>query len=815
MHFKVDEVLLIENLTYLEDIPPLTTPLAHTGHTVEQMLDSIDMELIDMDREYASFVNGAHWEKMFNAIRKNKDLLETKIIDAHLDTAFGGGLGLSMVLINEKKGEAVVAFRGTALNEWTDDFLGANQIDSLQQINALEWYRKVYREYDLDRYYITITGHSKGGNKAKYITILNDTIDRCVSFDGQGFSDKFMDYYKKEILANQHKIHNHNIDFDYVNILMNDIGERTYYIGFDYGKGGFAEAHCPNKFFNFREDCSYTIEPNPDGQRPEMQILRSFIHSMIRSAVTDKDRSKNNYLVGSIVEKAFGIGSEMSTPEFISYLCDKISDEEYADNTAYLMAFVIKYSKENDKFLSSIKNIMTFFKMDAVAGTIDIIEDLLNSKKLGLLLGVSNFLITHVNKVVVKKIQSMAKKKYDIDLSKEQISRVLNLVSIVRDMLNTLELDFNGSSIEVDEKDLVVNDEDLLKDLNIVILVGGLSLERNISLHTGYMIYNELKKQGENVILLDAYMGYSDEELKIKDAFKNPEKYTMDFNEIEDDIPDLWAIKKRRIFQSNSYFGPNVLEICKQSDLVFLALNGSDGENGKIQSTFDLLGIDYTGNDYSSSARSSDKTLSRLLFKENNINSPIGYSIKKDNEIKYPRDYNLSYPVILKPNAIGIGIGTTAVIDDNGFNKALSEAFKWDDEIIVEEYITGREFSVSTINYEPSPVLEVLPLNTRDEGVGVSLKGIKAKRCPAVIDDNLSNKLKNLAIQVSKLFNLTVYSQVDFIVTENNEIYCLECNSMPKLSPYSHFSQALLEGNIDYSELCKRIMLSSLKKQIK
>ena len=84
---------------------------------------------------------GSDWKNMFMAIRNNKALLKTKIVDAHLDQAFGGGLGLSVVYINEENNEAIVAYRGTASAEWTDDFLGANLIDSLQQINALEWYK--------------------------------------------------------------------------------------------------------------------------------------------------------------------------------------------------------------------------------------------------------------------------------------------------------------------------------------------------------------------------------------------------------------------------------------------------------------------------------------------------------------------------------------------------------------------------------------------------------------------------------------------------------------------------------------------------
>ena len=237
----------------------------------------------------------------------------------------------------------------------------------------------------------------------------------------------------------------------------------------------------------------------------------------------------------------------------------------------------------------------------------------------------------------------------------------------------------------------------------------------------------------------------------------------------------------------------------------------SDGENGKLQSAFDLLGIDYTGNDYLSSSKSSNKILTKALLEEHNIPTPKGYSLRKGEKIVYPSFYNLNYPIIVKPNSLGFGIGIKAVIDDKSFELAVDEAFKWDDEIIIEEYLIGKEFSVSTLNYEPFPVLEVLPLNTKDDLIGMNLNGIKSKRCPAEIDKSLSDKLIDYAIKASKLLKLKAYSKIDFIVKGNN-IYCIECNSLPALGPYSHFAASALEANIDYSSLIKKIIEMSLNK---
>ncbi len=804
MLFKIDEVLLLENLTYVADAYPFTSILRAKDKTLEQYLNEIDMEAIDDDVDYASYIVGRQWKQMIYAIKKNANLSKTKIIDTHLDTAYGGGGGISVIYVNEDNKECVVAFRGTANNEWIDDFLGANQVDSLQQINALEWYKMVYDKYDLSKYTITITGHSKGGNKAKYITILNNTVDRCISFDGQGFSDKFMDNYKKEIVLRQNVIENHNIDFDYVNILMNDIGNRTYYVGFDYGRGGFAEAHCPNRFFNFKEDNSYSILVNKDGQRPELKVLNRFINSMIRSAVNDIERSKNNKLVGMLVEKAFSIGTDdNTTANYISYLCDMIGDPKYSENTAYLLTFTIKYSKIDPQFLGALKSIMDYFNAQGIVKVIDMLEELVNSKKLTALLGLSNFLINHVNGIVVKKIQSIAKKKYDVDLSKEQIQRVLQIVCIVRGMMKTLELNMDGSGLTVSEYNEDDEKFELPDNLNIVVLAGGLSNLRNMSINTGYMVKNALKEKGHNVILLDSYMGYDEEEIIIDDPFNDTDKYSLEVNSISEEPVDLWAVKKRRTDQSSSFFGPNVIQICKKADIVFIALHSSSGETGKVQATFDLLDIDYTGCDYFSGAICANKVVTKNILKENNIKAVNSYIVGFDNDIE-PINHNMNYPVIIKPNTTVLNTTSIIAYDKEGFLNGIKKALSFKCDVIVEEYIEGRVFSVGILDKKALPVLEILPLNSRSKDPNVRVNGIKASMCPAKIDNDLENKLKDQALKIANILGLKRYSNITFIV--NDDIVCYSCDSLPQLDQYSHMAIMAKAAGISFNDFCEKIV---------
>lgn len=806
MYFSMAEILLLENLTYLCDTKPLTDIMDLKGKTVAEVISDVNLDELEEDKDYASFMTGHDWKNIFLAIQRNPLLLKCYIAETHLDTAFGGGGGKSAVFLSEENKEAVVAFRGTADREWKDDFEGGNTIDSLQQINALEWYKRVYDELELEDYLVTVTGHSKGGNKAKYITILNDTPDRCISFDGQGFSDRFMNHYCNRIFKRQQLIENHNVDYDYVNILLNDIGSKVYYVGFDYGKGGFAEAHCPNTFFNFGENGEFTLKVNPNGQRPEMQILDQFINSMARSIPEEKEKDETMEVVGMVIEEIFSVQDSTALTRFIDFLFDLVGSEKYADNLAYEIAFCIKYAREVPDFLGALRNIMTHFRMEEVVKLVDMLQYILHSKLMEASWKVSNFLIVHVNDFTARNVQAICKKKFKIDLTQEQVKKLLALVCMVKEVLKTLQLHLDGSDIVLEPVDQ--NEDFVLPEkMNIVVLTGGLSNERNVSFLSGKMVYDTLKKRGNHVILMDAFMGFGDCEQYIENAFENPEQYSLVLEEISTEIPDLWAVKKRRKDKSNSYFGPNVLSICRQADLVFIALQGANGENGKVQATFDLLGIDYTGCDHFGSALSSNKSVSKQVMIHNGISVPKGVCISEDEMNVDPETFGLRYPMIIKPCNGGIGLGISAVNDFLAYKKALKAAFKWENEIIVEEYVPGREFSVGILNGKAFPVLEILPTEDVKDYRGIRRR---SNICPADIPEELAEELTRAAEKAAKCLGLAVISKVDFIVREDGSYVCLECDSLPDLTPDSQMIVSAAAAGISSEELCHRLMEAAL-----
>ena len=164
--------------------------------------------------------------------------------------------------------------------------------------------------------------------------------------------------------------------------------------------------------------------------------------------------------------------------------------------------------------------------------------------------------------------------------------------------------------------------------MKIVVLAGGLSTERDVSLSTGSMVSRALRQKGHQVLLLDVFMGYGKAGDPLTDIFETVPD-TIRVSGVPETAPDLEKIRAMREDTSDCLFGPNVIELCRMADIVFLALHGENGEDGRIQAAFDLFGIRYTGSNYLSSAIAMNKRLSKRFFSECGIPTPKGISMKK------------------------------------------------------------------------------------------------------------------------------------------------------------------------------------------
>ena len=182
--------------------------------------------------------------------------------------------------------------------------------------------------------------------------------------------------------------------------------------------------------------------------------------------------------------------------------------------------------------------------------------------------------------------------------------------------------------------------------MKIVVLAGGTSTERDVSLSSGSKIYYALKASGHHAILLDVYLGLETEAPVTDALFESPVDWAEDIQAVSESHPDLSNLKNQRKDGGRSMFGPNVLALCELADIVFLGLHGANGEDGRIQAAFDLMGIRYTGSGYLSSALAMDKSLSKQLFREAGIPAPAGISLKYGQTVD---PASVPYPCMVKP----------------------------------------------------------------------------------------------------------------------------------------------------------------------
>lgn len=326
--------------------------------------------------------------------------------------------------------------------------------------------------------------------------------------------------------------------------------------------------------------------------------------------------------------------------------------------------------------------------------------------------------------------------------------------------------------------------------MNIIVLAGGLSPEREVSLVSGSQIAKALIKKGHSICLIDLYYGIDNiNNLLFTDNIDDIRHYTINKN-----APD-------NIISDNA-IGNNVIEACKLADVVYLALHGDIGENGKLQALLDLNNIKYTGSDYDGCCLSMNKNISKLIVRQNKIKT-ANWCINEFNG-------NLNFPCVVKPNNCGSSIGVSIVNNMADLYMALSDAKKYDKEIIIEEYIAGREFSVGILDNKPLPPIEI-KVNKGFYDYNNKYQGITEEICPADISSALSQQLQIAAMTIHKLLHLKFYSRIDFIVNDEGDIYFLEANSLPGMTPTSLLPQEAAVIGIHYNELCHKIVMNAFE----
>jgi D-alanine-D-alanine ligase len=348
--------------------------------------------------------------------------------------------------------------------------------------------------------------------------------------------------------------------------------------------------------------------------------------------------------------------------------------------------------------------------------------------------------------------------------------------------------------------------------MKIVVLCGGLSSERDVSLASGAAVTKALRGRGHAAAPVDLYFGYKWEYANPGEVFTR-EQAVADAA-IGDAAPDIKAIERMRLGGA-ARIGGGVIDICRAADIVFIALHGQDGEDGKIQALFDLLGIKYTGTGALGSALGMDKALSKYAFYCNGVRSPYGEIMTKESAAKGGGYKNRRFPLVVKPLSRGSSVGVTIADDMRGYREAIQYALRYDDSIIAERYISGREFSVGILRGRALPVIEICPKSKFFDYRSKYQSNLTDERCPADIPEKLEQELCRIAKRVFKALRFEVYARIDFIVenfAHNNRIWCLEGNTVPGLTPVSLLPKEAAAAGVSYEDLCEAIVKGSMRK---
>ena len=346
--------------------------------------------------------------------------------------------------------------------------------------------------------------------------------------------------------------------------------------------------------------------------------------------------------------------------------------------------------------------------------------------------------------------------------------------------------------------------------MKVLILAGGTSTERDVSFVTGKMVYKALVKRGHNVILTDVYYGLSDEIIKgdFKGAFELDTDWSKDIAQVSENAPKLKEIIANRPASSDGYFGLNILSLAKEADIVFLGLHGENGENGKIQAAFDLLGIKYTGTGYLSSALAMDKAFTKSVFVQNSVPTPEYFVINPGGSIRYPEEY----PVVVKTACGGSSVGVYIANDKADYENAVKNAEEYGSEIIVEKYIKGREFSIGVVDGEAYPIIEIAPVSGFYDYKNKYQAGSTIETCPAQLSEEITKGMQQAACRAYEALSMESYARMDFMMNENGEYFCLEANTLPGMTPTSLLPQEAAARGESFEELCDKIIKVSLKK---
>jgi len=345
--------------------------------------------------------------------------------------------------------------------------------------------------------------------------------------------------------------------------------------------------------------------------------------------------------------------------------------------------------------------------------------------------------------------------------------------------------------------------------LNIILISGGPSAEREVSIASSKSILEALRDLGHSVKVVDPI--YGEQQIAEEEILK-----TTNTKE----SPSLEKLKEIARTSNRNILNCINSKIFDDIDLAFLGVHGKFGEDGKIQTLLELRGIKYTGSDVFSSALAMDKDISKKILKTIGIKTPEWITLLKKIKIDFEKLNrqilnSVGYPCVIKPNDEGSTVGLSIVqpdVEDIQLKRSIDLAFNYSSKILIEQFVKGRELTVPVIGEEAYPVIEIRPKDGFYDYEHKYTKGMTEYFCPAQIPMEKEQEAKRVALKAHRVLGCSVYSRIDFILDGENNLCCLEVNTLPGMTDTSLVPKSATAKGVSFKELIEKLIKLSLEK---
>jgi len=326
--------------------------------------------------------------------------------------------------------------------------------------------------------------------------------------------------------------------------------------------------------------------------------------------------------------------------------------------------------------------------------------------------------------------------------------------------------------------------------MRVTVLAGGATPERAVAFAGAAQIVAALRGRGHTVRVVDTTQG----------LLSDGEEARLLGSAVGSGPSEVGGLAERE--RAILATGLASLPAVRDADVLFLSVHGGRGEGGTLQALLDVIGVPYTGSGHLASALAMDKNLAKRLLRAAGVPVPAWFMTPVA-----PDDVTtaLGWPVIVKPCRGGSTVGLTLVQNAKGLDAAVAHAAAYDAEVMVEQFIPGRELTVGVLGEVPLPVGEIIPKHELFDYECKYLPGMSQEIFPARLDTTLTRQLQELALTAHRALHLGGYSRIDFRLSPEGDIFCLEANTLPGMTRTSLLPQAARAAGVEFPELCERI----------